>query len=63
MLDLFDEFVTLVNALDEAHNRVTIEWEHGTVSVVSREGLITLKKLRGSGQDQDDIKHLLEDDR
>jgi hypothetical protein len=44
-------------------NRVTITWEHGTVSVVSRDGLVALKKLRGSGQDQDDIKRLQEDDR
>jgi hypothetical protein len=40
--------------------RNKIGWEHGEVSVVSREGLIALKSLRGSGQDQDDIKRLRE---
>ncbi len=35
-----------------------LEWEKGTLSVVSPEGLIYLKSLRKSGQDQDDIKHL-----
>jgi hypothetical protein len=34
------------------------DWEGGRLSVVSRGGLIALKKLRGSGQDQDDIKAL-----
>ncbi len=30
----------------------------GKITVVSRDGLIALKSLRGSGLDQDDIKHL-----
>ncbi|OIQ02668.1 MAG: hypothetical protein AUK55_00430 [Syntrophobacteraceae bacterium CG2_30_61_12] len=38
--------------------RLKVEWEGGTLSVVSPEGLITLKSLRGSGQDQDDIVYL-----
>jgi hypothetical protein len=42
--------------------RKKIGWERGEVWVVSREGLVALKKLRGSGQDQDDIKRLQEDD-
>ena len=41
-------------------SRVTANWEGGKLSVVSREGLIQLKKLRGSGQDLDDIKKLQE---
>jgi len=40
--------------------RTKIGWERGEVWTVSREGLIALKKLRGSGQDQDDIKRLQE---
>jgi len=38
--------------------RLTSEWESRQLSVVSREGLIALKKLRGSGQDLDDIEKL-----
>jgi hypothetical protein len=39
-------------------NRVKVEWEGGTLSVVSPEGLITLKSFRSSGQDRDDIDYL-----
>jgi hypothetical protein len=39
-------------------SRAKVEWEAGTLSVVSPEGLILLKSFRGSGQDQDDIKYL-----
>jgi hypothetical protein len=39
-------------------SRSKVEWEHGTLSVVSPEGLILLKSFRGSGQDQDDIDFL-----
>lgn len=35
-----------------------LEWEGGTLSVVSPQGLITMKSMRNSGQDQDDIEHL-----
>ena len=38
--------------------RKEMEWEEGKISVVSREGLILLKSLRGSGQDVDDIQKL-----
>ena len=37
------------------------EWEGGELSVVSRHGLIALKKLRGSPQGQADISALEED--
>jgi len=43
-------------------SRKEIEWENGKIRVVSREGLIALKSLRGSGQDLDDIKNLREHD-
>jgi hypothetical protein len=35
-----------------------VSWQHGEIPVVSPEGLILLKELRGSGQDKDDIRHL-----
>jgi len=40
------------------NNRLEVEWEHGTINVVSPEGLILLKSFRRSGQDQDDIDYL-----
>jgi len=38
--------------------RRRVEWEHGSIPVVSPEGLIRMKSLRSSGQDRDDIEHL-----
>jgi hypothetical protein len=38
--------------------RLSVEWEGGALSVISPEGLILLKTLRGSGQDRDDIEYL-----
>ena len=71
MLDLYDEFRKLIAALDlllvtpEIQNiwnsRVQADWEGGTLSVVSRDGLIGLKKLRGSARDNADIAALMED--
>lgn len=40
--------------------RVKADWEGGELSVVSRSGLIELKKLRFSAQDQADISALQE---
>ena len=42
-------------------SRVQADWEGGKLSVVSREGLIGLKSLRGSAQDHADISALKED--
>jgi hypothetical protein len=42
----------------EAKERLV--WDGGFISVVSREGLIQMKLLRNSGQDQDDIRKLKE---
>lgn len=39
-------------------SRQTVEWDEGPLKVVSPQGLIFLKPLRGSGQDQDDIEYL-----
>jgi hypothetical protein len=41
-------------------SRVQAEWEGGKLSVVSREGLIELKKLGGRPQDLADISALME---
>ena len=41
--------------------RREVEWEGGILRVVSREGLIALKKFRRSGQDLDDIARLAEE--
>ncbi|SRR5258706_5833462 len=41
--------------------RVRADWEGGKLSVVSREGLIALKKLSGRPQDLADISALVED--
>lgn len=38
--------------------RQAVSWQGNPLWVVSREGLILLKSLRNSGQDQDDIKRL-----
>lgn len=42
-------------------SRVQADWEDGKLSVVSREGLIALKKLGGRPQDLADISALMED--
>jgi hypothetical protein len=42
--------------------RERVEWEHGSVPVVSRSGLATMKRFRGSGQDLDDIRLLEAED-
>jgi hypothetical protein len=42
--------------------RTEVEWELGTLWVVSRDGLILLKSLRGSAQDLADIERLKETD-
>lgn len=38
--------------------RERIAWNHGSVPVVSRAGLVAMKRIRGSGQDLDDIRKL-----
>lgn len=43
------------------HTRVEADWEDGRLSVVSRRGLITLKRLRNSVRDLADIVALQED--
>jgi hypothetical protein len=36
-------------------SRQTLDWEGGRMTVVSRDGLASMKSLRGSGRDADDI--------
>ncbi|MAE94638.1 MAG: hypothetical protein CL910_08265 [Deltaproteobacteria bacterium] len=38
--------------------RERLGWAHGELPVVSRRGLIQMKRLRGNGQDLDDIREL-----
>jgi len=42
-------------------SRVELEWEGGTIRIVSREGLIALKKISKRLQDLVDIRTLIED--
>ncbi|HEX6639731.1 MAG TPA: hypothetical protein VF215_01390 [Thermoanaerobaculia bacterium] len=58
MLDLL--LVTPM-VVDAWQNRTRVEWDHGSMTVVSREGLVTLKSFRASGTDLDDIRRLQED--
>jgi hypothetical protein len=61
MLDLFEELDALLvtPAIQEAwESRQAMVWEFGKITVISPEGLIALKSLRGSGRDQDDIMQL-----
>ena len=39
-------------------SRERVDWDHGSIPVVSRAGLVAMKRLRGSGQDLDDIRAL-----
>jgi len=39
-------------------NRQTVQWQEGRLSIVSLEGLRTLKRLRGSAQDRADLEAL-----
>jgi hypothetical protein len=55
MLDM----LLLTPEIEEVWRTKRIEvWDEGELPVVSPEGLIKLKSLRLSGQDQDDIKNL-----
>lgn len=42
--------------------RERVAWAYGTLPVVSRTGLVAMKRLRASGQDLDDIRALGDDD-
>jgi hypothetical protein len=57
------DLLLVTPALSEVwETRTKIGWEAGEVWTVSKAGLVALKRLRGSGQDQDDIKRLQETD-
>lgn len=59
-----DEFLVLdlifvTSEIETVWNtREILHWEFGDLPVVSPEGLIQMKRIRGSGQDQDDIAYL-----
>jgi hypothetical protein len=53
------DLLVVTPALEQAWNeRMRVRWERGELWVVSRQGLAGLKRLRGSGQDRDDIERL-----
>ncbi|HKZ00928.1 MAG TPA: hypothetical protein VJ180_01735 [Pyrinomonadaceae bacterium] len=56
-----DLLLVTPNILPVWQSRTSANWEAGDLPVVSRQGLISLKRLRGSGRDLDDIKELEED--
>jgi hypothetical protein len=56
---LFTDFLLVTEATQGIwRDRENVEWEHGAISTVSREGLIQLKKLSGQLQDLADIERL-----
>ena len=55
------DFLVVTPSLQKVWDtRQEVAWEEGKLWSVSREGLIFLKSLRGSGQDLDDIRRLKE---
>lgn len=59
------EDVLMVDVLHVTENlkpvwrgRQRVAWNHGAIVTVSRDGLVSLKRMRGSGQDLDDISKL-----
>lgn len=55
------DFLLVTPALQDVwRERTLVAWEKGSLSVVTKAGLIRLKALRGSGQDRDDIERLRE---
>jgi hypothetical protein len=55
---LLDLLIVTPETREAWGSRQEVQWGHGRVTVVSPQGLISLKSLRGSGKDRDDIKHL-----
>lgn len=62
------EDVLMVDVLHVTENlkqvwqgRQRVAWDRGAVVTVSRGGLVSLKRIRGSGQDLDDIRSLTGD--
>jgi hypothetical protein len=56
------DMLLVTSAIQKIWNsRVEADWEDGSLSIVSREGLIELKRLRASPQDIADIVALEED--
>lgn len=53
------DFLLVTEATQQIwRDRENVEWEHGAISTVSREGLIDLKRLSGRLQDLADIERL-----
>ena len=50
------DLLLVTPAVDDVwQERTRVEWEHGSMAVVSRRGLAKLKRFRSSGRDLDDI--------
>lgn len=55
------DFLLVTPSMEDVwKERKVLEWEGGKIKVVSRAGLISLKSLRKSGQDLEDIARLKE---
>jgi hypothetical protein len=53
------DFLLVTPAIEQIwESRETVDWEHGEISTVSREGLIRLKRISGRFQDLADIERL-----
>lgn len=54
--------VDLLHVTENLHSvwqgRRRVAWDQGAIVTVSRDGLVSLKRMRGSGQDLDDIGKL-----
>jgi hypothetical protein len=57
-----DLLVVTPQTADVWASRRQVEWDDGTLWVVSRKGLTTLKRMRGSHQDLADIERLRKND-
>jgi len=55
---MLDMILLTPEIMDVWESKRIVIWDQGELPVVSREGLIKLKSMRSSGQDQDDIENL-----
>lgn len=57
---VLDMLLVTPAVVESWNGRQQVAWEKGDICVVSPRGLIALKRLRGTGQDLDDIERLRE---
>jgi phosphorylcholine metabolism protein LicD len=54
------DIIEVTNSLKEVwKNRIRVDWNYGSISVIDRKGLIDMKKMRNSKLDQEDIERLV----